>query len=382
MNVLTFCVLVLASLFAYISSVSGSVFSRNEIRAQKMLLDNITKFYQRTLPVRILEVVPTHNDEELEQIKDELWNFSPYLLFEEDWFNRAVHEIAFNVFPRGQVLDNPTTPDYTSLMALKLLIEDPHKSGHFIHQAVLCFLFELVFGPDAHVPENEKYHWRFFFGDKIQSYELPMTRDFYYKYLTEGTEITDADSWINLFEFLSRNPSVEEHRIYNLLNFYNKRPLYANRYCPVQIILYEMRVSSSLNEAIYDPVIIFNYLDQVLAVGPNAPVSLFKRIPNNSVDKAILWAQTKSRRFKKSFWAFPILHELFGWPDSDAGLTYILTRNYLNHFDIEEFKAIVGDCSDDRLKTFIEALTACNLKDILKFDIFIKIYSVYSNRRF
>lgn len=366
------------NVFVSINSISET----QSERITEMLLSNLAKFHKN---ISICyEFESSDNKSNLESsneraeveiqddllhndcIKRKLSEFSPYFVFEDDWFNHVIFNILQTNFLFHAGIESPDIADRLILMALKFsTCAEIFDLPRDIYNLILTYLFEIVFGKGTHVPNNIEAEWAFFFGSKIQSHDLPLSKDFYYNYLRETVkkERTEEETQdlINLFDFLSSKPTDLAH-----LKYYASRiPKESSQNASVFKLLLSIKMKYPFINCNID-----QYYDDlfrmILQVGPNcAPI--FGKVPIFADSVALKWRDSCSGWFERE------TYELLGYEHANPIMAYALSRNYDNPFEIEHYKRLIENRSETEIKNYSYRITISSLPLIIKTDMMQKI---------
>lgn len=174
-----------------------------------------------------------------------VYQFSPYFVFEDDWFNYIVFTIMEDNFPDHLTLKSPETPDYTILMIFKYATSyyKKLKLPRYLHLAIISFFFEAVFGIGTPLPIDNPAQMIHFLGEKLLECDLPNTHEFFTDVLrinrfihTVNTNSEKNTSAIDLLDFLSTKPNIEDHQIYYSANQSRRS------YSSVDSLLFKQRI--------------------------------------------------------------------------------------------------------------------------------------------
>lgn len=370
---------------AIVIKAASSEFLYKTESSRNMLLTNLAKFYDKSgpitfqissnglgLPTPVLIKISSYLDPnslnsfskcskeastiEIDTINARLWEFSPYFHFAEDWFNEVMHKLINENFPYNVKLEDDETPDYLSLMTLKYVLNEYSLKNipKYVYLAILSFFHEIVFEPNSHVPTNED-EWKYFFGQTIQQYNLPLTSEYYYNYLRniQPSQLpTNTEDLITIFEFLSQKPNIDEQ-----ISFFSNEN-YANLYSPSKILVSNSEMSPEEE---------LDFINELSLYGP-----MSSKILDCFEKPQVLEAFFEQNLFntESNTWLIPDLYRLFGFGASDSRLAYILTRNHANRFSLDEFLSLGGP--NEIIKYFEEVLRA-RMPFLIKFDIIASI---------
>lgn len=348
---------------------------RNE-NAVEMLLENLTKFHSYAAmkvakePSCINELKFSRNKDE--KIRNRLNEFSPFLVFKEDWFNLIVYNIIKKNFPVEVKFDSPQAPDCLLLMAYKFSILDKRPNIPLeIYLGILSFLFEMILGKGNYVPRRLETERAFLFGKMIQSHVLPKTSEFYYDHLRNTSDCfqyIESDRIIRFFEFLSTKPTFE---MYN--NFFEQNEIRRSRFYYIYLALLEIRSDAPFSYKSKDP--LYNHILRLLyQAGPNA-ASLIKKLPEGSFQQIGKWIDSGYAWLSvETFKAFNFGAEVPALADEkDPVLVYLWSRDYEQPFDIEHFQRLINGKSIEQVEMYGRKLVSSSLYFVIKLNIAIKI---------
>lgn len=138
-----------------------------------------------------------------------LARINPYYVFQQNWVNMLIYKM---------IEDTKLTHDHLDLIAFKFIINHPNNTRQ--QESVLRFLYETFYGID--VPLNQR-DWRISFISHVQVFDMPKTLEYVNKYYENhsGHLNYEVSDWLELIDFFSKKPTVEEQT--RLWNSYNQR---------------------------------------------------------------------------------------------------------------------------------------------------------------
>ncbi len=236
------------------------------------------------------------------EIRFRLNYYSPYSVFEEDWFNYVVFKILEDNGLSDLTHEDPRTRDLVTLMVFKYALRDYKKLKipRYIHLGIISFFFEMVYGKDIRMPIVNQAQMIHFLGEMVQIYDLPETLAYFVSVLQLSKEeqltMFFENPWeiynqnaIKLLNFLSTKPSIEEHQ-----HFYTQNRDRVETYGAAQYCLLEQRMPMmSINNESW-----FELLSHYIF----CTSTIFDRVPEPN----------KLSFLRDHYWSGPVLYRKFG----------------------------------------------------------------------
>lgn len=302
-------------------------------------------------------------------IRSKLILFGNSFVFEQDWFNQDIYKFIKKHFPPNISIKRPEIYDHLELMTLKwILDEEQIELPRHIYFSVISFFHEIVFGLEAYVPISED-EWIASFGIKIQKYDLPLTKEFFFA-LHEKSQTRVSRNTIMALEFLSQKPSIEEQK-----EFYNQNEHLLRYFHQFFLIFRQKWTTGPLsNEEARDFLVpipsIIGYPEAIIKniKNPEQLSKFFKyRKSYSRIRKSIKFEKTNVRSLPIN----PFSRGLFRNSNFEVSnaFTYLWSRDLFNPFVLEEAQQFEDF---DAFDLFFETV-AMKMPLILQFDILAKL---------
>ena len=150
-----------------------------------------------------------------------LYKFDPNCVFPDHWLNELFSNFISGDSNQDTSTSDKEIHDRITLITIKYISNFYNARSSLskhIEFAFISFIHEIVFGPDSYIPSSLA-EWTAYFCFKLQSHDLPLTKNYYFNSLRERIQILPPnvasylEHSILIYSFWAQKPSIESQKL-------------------------------------------------------------------------------------------------------------------------------------------------------------------------